>query len=83
MMAEYVEKSELLENIERFAPENMTPLLRMLVTKQPEGAVRCRNCKFYFRNNGHDKDGCPLTCLGEDGFCSFGERMEQNDAKIH
>lgn len=83
MMAEYVEKSELLEKMEQFVPVNMMTLFRVLVTKQPEGIVRCINCKFYFRNNGHDKDGCPLTCLGEDGFCSFGERMEQNDAKIH
>ena len=42
--------------------------------------VRCRDCKYRFRNNGHDKNGCPITdaaiWMGDDDFCSHGDRKE-------
>lgn len=42
--------------------------------------VRCRDCKYKFTANGHDKKGCPLDGVGlmnEDDFCSCGERRTE------
>ena len=40
--------------------------------------VRCRECKYRFKNNGHSKNGCPITdaniWMDDDDFCSHGER---------
>ena len=40
--------------------------------------VRCKDCKYWFKNNGHDKNGCPILdshiWMGDNGFCSCGER---------
>lgn len=42
--------------------------------------VRCRECKYRFKNNGHDKSGCPIIdaniWMDDDDFCSHGERKE-------
>ena len=45
--------------------------------------VRCRECKYRFKNNGHSKDGCPIIdaniWMDDDDFCSHGERKEGTD----
>ena len=45
--------------------------------------VRCRECKYRFKNNGHSKDGCPIIdaniWIDDDDFCSHGEREEGAD----
>ena len=45
--------------------------------------VRCRECKYRFKNNGHDKSGCPIIdaniWMDDDDFCSHGEREEGSD----
>ena len=42
--------------------------------------VRCRECKYRFKNNGHSKDGCPIIdaniWMDDDDFCSHGEQKE-------
>ena len=41
--------------------------------------VRCKDCKYKFKANGHNKNGCPLDGYGlmnDDDFCSCGERRE-------
>lgn len=42
--------------------------------------VRCRECRYRFKNNGHDKSGCPIIdaniWMDDDDFCSHGERKE-------
>ena len=44
--------------------------------------VRCRECKYRFKNNGHSKDGCPIIdaniWMDDDDFCSHGERKEDS-----
>ena len=49
--------------------------------------VRCRDCQYWFKNNGHDRKGCPAFAANiflEDGmddatcFCSIGERRKDN-----
>ena len=45
--------------------------------------VRCIECKYRFKNNGHDKSGCPIIdaniWMDDDDFCSHGERKEGAD----
>lgn len=42
--------------------------------------VRCRDCKYRFKNNGHSRDGCPIIdaniWMDGDDFCSHGERKD-------
>ena len=42
--------------------------------------VRCKDCKYRFKNNGHSKAGCPIIdaniWMDDDDFCSHGERKE-------
>ena len=45
--------------------------------------VRCKDCKYRFKNNGHSRDGCPIIdaniWMDGDDFCSHGERKEGDD----
>ena len=45
--------------------------------------VRCRECRYRFKNNGHDKSGCPIIdaniWMDDDDFCRHGERKEGAD----
>ena len=57
-----------------------------IVEEAPEAdvveIVRCKDCIYRFRKNGHDKDGCPLDrdgMMGDNDFCSCGERKEGNE----
>ena len=54
-----------------------------VVPEKPTNAVpvvRCKDCKYRFKNNGHSRDGCPIidTNIWMDGddFCSHGERKD-------
>ena len=42
--------------------------------------VRCKDCKYRFKNNGHSRDGCPIIdaniWMDGDDFCSYGERKD-------
>ena len=42
--------------------------------------VRCKDCKYRFKNNGHSKAGCPIIdaniWMDGDDFCSHGERKD-------
>ena len=42
--------------------------------------VRCRECKYRFKNNDHSRAGCPIIdahiWMDDDDFCSHGERKE-------
>ena len=54
------------------------------VDKQPTintvPVVQCKDCKFYYQMTA-ETGICELACrhLGNDGFCSEGERNENND----
>ena len=67
MMARYIDADKLLENLETFAPEHCTDLIKMLILKQPTEdvveVVRCKDCKRFmeytdeFQRNVEDADG--------------------------
>ena len=48
--------------------------------------VRCKDCKYRFKNNGHSSDGCPIIdaniWMDGDDFCSHGERKDGDDLWI-
>ena len=45
--------------------------------------VRCKDCKYRFKNNGHSRSGCPIIdaniWMDDDDFCSHGERKDGAD----
>ena len=45
--------------------------------------VRCKDCKYRFKNNSHSRDGCPIIdaniWMDGDDFCSHGERKKGAD----
>lgn len=46
--------------------------------------VRCKDCRFAFQNNGHDKEGCPIidrhAWMDGNSFCSEGKPMCKKEA---
>lgn len=63
-----------------FSRENIRELLQDIPAIDAVPVVRCRECKYRFKNNGHDKRGCPIIdaniWMDDDDFCSHGERKE-------
>ena len=57
-----------------------TRVLQEAPTVDAVEVVRCRECKYRFKNNGHSKDGCPIIdaniWMDDDDFCSYGERKD-------
>ena len=80
-------KKELVEYV-RIAEHNQEAAEEAL-NQQAENVkdwipvVRCKDCKYKFSVNGHDKKGCPLDGVGlmnDDDFCSCGERRINNES---
>ena len=63
--------------------EEFVRFLKKQPTVDAVHVVRCRECKYRFKNNGHSKDGCPIIdaniWMDDDDFCSHGEREEGAD----
>ena len=57
-----------------------TLILREAPTVDAVSVVRCKDCKYRFKNNGHSRDGCPIIdaniWMDDDDFCSHGERKD-------
>ena len=78
-MAEYIEREAVMRNLKHFAPEQLTPLIKSLIQKQPAEdvveVVRCKDCKHLMFSDCYGE--CKRNHLGivrPDDFCSFGER---------
>ena len=78
-MSEYIEREALMRNLKQFAPEQLTPLIKSLIQKQPAEdvveVVRCKDCKHLMFSDCYGE--CKRNHLGivrPDDFCSFGER---------
>ena len=71
------EKGTIQEAIKMVSYPEYTPTIDAVPV------VRCRECKYRFKNNGHSKDGCPIIdaniWMDDDDFCSHGERKEGAD----
>lgn len=57
-----------------------TLILQEAPTVDAVEVVRCKDCKYRFKNNGHSRDGCPIVdaniWMDSDDFCSHGERKD-------
>ena len=66
-----------------FSERDVVDMLESRLTVDAVPVVRCRECKYRFKNNGHDKSGCPIIdaniWMDDDDFCSYGERKEGAD----
>ena len=60
-----------------------TLILREAPTVDAVEVIRCRECKYRFKNNGHSRTGCPIIdthiWMDDDDFCSHGERKDDDD----
>ena len=87
-MAEYIDRGELLKELERF-PHLGTAgsIVRSMPKEDVVEVVRCKNCRYCeIRNpsktiNGETKEvhSCQVHwhMVLPDGYCSYGERKEQ------
>lgn len=49
-MSEYIEREALMRNLKHFAPEQLTPLIKSLIQKQPaEDVVEVRHGKWKLK----------------------------------
>ena len=63
-----------------FSERDVVDMLESAPTVDAVEIVRCKDCKYRFKNNGHGRDGCPIIdaniWMDDDDFCSHGERKE-------
>lgn len=93
-MADLIDRAELIENLNHFAPEHYSALVNMIITKQPAvdavPVVRCKDCKWYYKHianhdkcchrnpDGRWKQNFNVTAADDD-FCSHGERRHSDE----
>lgn len=75
-MDEYISRTELVENLDRFAPEHLTPLLRSLIEKQPTADVVLREVMEQIK---WERD-IAIEQLASYGVC-LGEKKELAEVK--
>ena len=84
-MSRLIDDDAILPKGTRITPDNvdLATAIRFAPTVDAIPVVRCRECKYRFKNNGHDKSGCPIIdnniWMDDDDFCSHGERKEGAD----
>ena len=88
MNKEYIERNDLIKNLNYFAPEHYSVLVNDLIMKQPTidvaEVVRCRDCKYYdkkyHQGKLHSEEPDQYSTgfifnMQEDDFCSYGGRI--------
>ena len=88
MNKKYIERNDLIKNLNYFAPEHYSVLVNDLIMKQPTidvaEVVRCRDCKYYDKKYHqcklHSEEPDQYSTgfifnMQEDDFCSYGERI--------
>ena len=94
MNKEYIERNDLIKNLNYFAPEHYSVLVNDLIMKQPTidvaEVVRCRDCKYYDKKYHqcklHSEEPDQYSTgfifnMQEDDFCSYGERIVSNEVE--
>ena len=93
-MDEYINRAELIENLNKFAPEHYNALINQLITKQPTAdvveVVRCKDCKRCYEKHTKLNNQLMRFCMRMDGneyqvnandFCSYGTPKERGGEK--
>ena len=86
-MPEFIDRQELIDNLNKFAPEHYNALVNQLIMKQPIAdvveVVRCKDCKYWSGEYRFCKcfglDSYGSSQFYEESFCSYGERESDND----
>ena len=93
-MDEYINRAELIKNLNKFAPERYNALINQLITKQPADdvvkVVRCKDCRYWKDKNSKGTQGicnCGEMDMNYGGefypfandFCSYAERKNEFD----
>ena len=89
-MAEYINRAELIENLNKFVPEHYNALINQLITNQPTTdvveVVRCKDCKRCYEKRTKLNNQLMRFCIRMDGneyqvnandFCSYGAPKER------
>ena len=85
-MADFIDRNDLLKNLNKFAPECYNALVDNLIRKQPTAdvveVVRCKDCKHW--KNRKEVAGniiCSVVCMKihTESYCSYGERKIDNE----
>ena len=93
-MAEYINRAELIENLNKFVPEHYNALINQLITNQPTTdvveVVRCKDCKRCYEKRTKLNNQLMRFCIRMDGneyqvnandFCSYGAPKERGGEK--
>ena len=89
-MARLIDADSLIEDLELLAKHQesfrqsvilgVVHTIKARSTIDAVKVVRCEDCKYRFKNNGHSRDGCPIIDANiwtdGDDFCSHGERKD-------
>ena len=82
-MAEYIDRNELIENLNKFAPEHYSALINQLIIKQPTAdvveVVRCKDCDRSAKYKDYYLCGVDNRAVNADSFCSYGEQKFETD----
>lgn len=84
-MSKYINREDLLNNLKRFAPEHLTPLIVSLIEKQPTAdvveVVRCKDCKHYEHFTVNNKHFCNEYggYVVENDYCSRAEKKGERE----
>lgn len=94
-MSRYIDREDLLNNLKQFAPEHLTPLIVMLIEKQPTADVvevrhgKWQPCYEDWRKQieGDECSACDFRHYGTDirnyPYCpNCGERMDGMDGDM-
>ena len=86
MAKEYIERGELIADLNKFAPEAYSRAVDLVIRNQPAAdvveVVRCGKCIHAFEWPLNELL-CKRKMLGRvrpEDFCSFGERRDNNAA---
>ena len=93
-MADYIDRAELIKNLNKFAPEHYNALINQLITNQPTAdvvkVVRCQDCKRCYEKRTKRGNQLMRFCMRMDGneyqvnandFCSYGTPKERGGEK--
>ena len=89
-MPEYIKRESLIENLNKFAPEQYNALVNMLIEKQLAAdvveVVRCKDCEHRKEIPNCQKELYSSSCVAcsyhsglimdENDFCSYGIKKE-------
>ena len=74
------ENAKLRARVPEWISVDVVESLNDMPTVDAVPVVRCKDCKYRFKNNGHSRDGCPIIdaniWMDGDDFCSYGERKD-------